>query len=190
MTDKATLRKWLSDLRANLAAAVVSGVRAHVETLESAGIDFYGYGLLPGEPGEIRSIVAAYSCESEIKVGRENDQYRYYRYSVDEWLHFCHDGFDSVNQLLEDANARYVKMRTPDTGTYEYEMDECAGLYADALLEAMVQGLATAKGAGVFGRKDKFLVIWIADSEHKIMASSARRLNSEAVAREFVAEFG
>jgi hypothetical protein len=42
----------------------------------------------------------------------------------------------------------------------------------------------------VFGAAEPFLVVWIADSGHQIMAESVQRLNPAAVAKEFMREFG
>lgn len=185
--DDTTLRNWLSQDRAPLVTAIVQAVRNHVVALNAQGIDFYGYALLPGEPYDIHSLVAVVNCESDIKVGREDDQYLYYRYGVDEWSHWQHDGFDNVNNLLMDANAQFARMQTEDDNR---KMDEYESLHSNALLEAVIQGLEVAKDNGVFGTKEPFLVVWISDSGHKIISESVQRLNSQLVAREFMAEFG
>jgi len=182
------LRKWLSQERTELANAIAQAVCNHVSTLNSQGIDFYGYALLPGEPYEIKKCVAAFNCESDIKVNSEHDEYRYYRYGVDEWLDWLCDGFDSVNKLLEEANASFHFLHLEDEDSYL--IDEYKILHSDALLEATVRGLEIVKENGVFGAKNPFLVVWISDSDHEIMNESVRRLNSEAVVRDFIAEFG
>jgi hypothetical protein len=69
-------------------------------------------------------------------------------------------------------------------------MDEYEVAHTDALLDAIVQGLESAKADGVFGVSEPFLVVWISDSGHGIMVESAQRLNSAAVAEEFLKEFG
>jgi hypothetical protein len=51
---------------------------------------------------------------------------------------------------------------------------------------AVEPGLSGGDAGGV----GLFLVVWIADSDRPIMAESVRRLNSAAVAREFIREFG
>jgi Domain of unknown function (DUF4303) len=188
--DDETLRGWLSSLPSPVAAVVVRAVRTHVAALDAHGIDFYGYALLPGEPYDIHSLVAAYACESEIKVARDNAHFPYYKYCVAEWQHFEHEGFGEVNDFLNHTNAQYASMRTRDGRNYEYEMDEFAPRYSDALLEGMIQGLAAAKDAGVFGSKERFLAVWITDSNHEVIVNSVRRLNAAAVAGEFVNEFG
>src|SRR5262245_22661667 len=106
--NEGELRRWLSEPRNALAHAVARCVRDHVNSLRSQGVMFYGYALLPGEPYDISNIVAAYNCEADIKVPRDHEQYRYYRYSVDEWAHWDHQRFETANRLLVEANHRFA----------------------------------------------------------------------------------
>lgn len=186
--DVPALRRWLSESRTALVAAVAEGVRAHVAALRSRGAEFYGYALLPGEPYDIHSLVAVTNGEDDIKVPRTDEQYRYYRYSVDEWAHWHHDCFAAANKLLVDANERFKSMHSK--ADKDYTMDDFEVAHADALLDAVVRGLDTAKHVGAFGSAEPFLAVWISDSGHRIIVESVQRLNSEAVAEEFVAEFG
>ena len=186
--DVSALRKWLAEPRPALIDAIAAGVRTHVATVRSHGIDFYGYALLPGEPYDIHSLVAVTNSEAEIDVPRTDDRYSYYRYSVDEWARWDHDGFAAANALLVEANERFQSMHTKDDGNYV--MDEFEIAHADALLDAVVGGLEVAKVNGAFGIVDPFLAVWISDSGHEIMADSVRRLNSEDVVKEFMREFG
>ncbi|MDX1944352.1 MAG: DUF4303 domain-containing protein [Pirellulaceae bacterium] len=182
------MRKWLAQPRTALVAAVADGVREHIAALRSGGAEFYGYALIPGEPYDINNLVAATNGEADIKVPPDDDQYRYYRYSVDEWQHYHHGGFAEANRLIAEANARFRSLHSKADG--DYTMDEFEMAHADALLDAVVRGLGTAKHAGAFGGAEPFLAVWISDSGHRIMVESVQRLNSEAVADEFVAEFG
>lgn len=186
--DIVALRKWLAEPRAPLIAAVAEGVREHLAALRSRGIDFYGYALLPGDHYDIHRLVAVTNTEASIKVPRSDDQYRYYRYGVDEWAHWYHDGFSVANALLAKANERFKSMHSKADD--DYMMDEFEIAHADALLDSVVRGLQAAREGGVFGYIDPFLVVWISDSEHEIMAESVLRLNSAAVAGEFMREFG
>lgn len=181
------LQKWLAEPRSALVAAVADGIRAHVETLRSRGIEFYGYALLPGELYDIRSLVAATNTEADIKVSRSDAQYRYYRYSVDEWAHYDHDCFVEANALLVEANERFKSMHSkPDD---DYMTDEFEDAHANVLLDSIVQGIEAAKASGVFGSSEPFLVVWVSDSGAEVMVESAQRLNSTAVATEFLREF-
>lgn len=128
------------------------------------------------------------NSEADIKAPHTDDQYRYYRFSVDEWAHWEHDGFAAANVLLAEANKRFSSLHTKDDD--DSMMDEFEIAHSEALLEAVVQGLEVAKAGGMFGSEGLFLVVWISDSDHPIMAESVRRLNSRGVAQEFIAEFG
>lgn len=186
--DIPALRKWLAEPRPALVTAVAEGVRAHVESLRSRGIEFYGYALLPGEPYDIHSLVAVTNTQDKIKVPSGDTQYRYYRYCVDEWAYWDHDGFTAVNKLLLEANERFRSLHTSTDD--DFVMDEFEVTHANALLDAIVRGLEAAKAGGIFGVSEPFLVVWISDSGHKIMVESVRRLSSDPVAREFIQEFG
>jgi hypothetical protein len=186
--DVVALRKWLAEPRTRLIAAVAEGVRDHVDTLRSHGIDFYGYALLPGEPYDIHSLVAVTNGVADIKVSPEDSQYRYYRYSVDEWANWHHDGFAAANTMLVEANEQFASLHSKDKG--DFRMDEFEIAHANALLDALVRGLGTARDAGVFGEAQPFLAVWISDSGHPIIVESVRRLNTKAVADEFAAELG
>ena len=186
--DKTALRKWLAKPRLALVGAVTEGVCTHVAMLQSRGVEFYGYALLPGEPYDIHSLVAASNGEADIKVTRTDSQYRYHRFSVDEWAHWDRDGFALANDLLVEANGRFASMHTKDAG--DYRMDEFEVAHSNALLEAVVRGLEAAKAGGAFGNIERFLTVWISDLGHLIIAESVRRLNSKAVASEFMSAFG
>ena len=182
------LRDWLSKPRAALTNAVKRCVREHVQRLHSRGIRFYGFALLPGEHYAINNLVAAHNCESDLEVAVGHEQYRYYRYSVDEWKHYEPEGFEAANRLLGEANLRFASMHAKEEG--DYVMDDFEIAHSDSLLEAILRGLEVAKAEGVFGTPEPFLVMWISDSGNDIMTKSVRRLNSAKVARAFEKEFG
>jgi hypothetical protein len=186
--DVAALRKWLAEPRSALIAAVSEGVRDHIGRLRSRGINFYGYALLPGEPYDIHSLVAVTNTEADIKVPRTDGKYCYYRYCIDEWKHWDHDGFAAANALLVEVNERFKSMHAKHAGGYAMDKFEVA--HANALLDAVVRGLVDAKHAGVFGRAEPFLAVWISDSGHPIITGSVHRLNPPEVAEEFMKEFG
>jgi hypothetical protein len=186
--DIPSLQKWLVEPRPELIKAVAEGIRIHVDTLRSRGTEFYGYALLPGEPYDIHSLVAATNAETDIKVPRTDGQYSYYRFSVDEWAHWDHGGFAAANARLAEANERFKSMHSKTDE--DYMMDEFEVAHADVLLESIMRGLETAKASGVFGESEPFLVVWISDSGHVMLGESVRRLNSTAVATEFIKQFG
>src|SRR4029077_1195616 len=113
--------------------------------------------------------------------------YRYYRYCVDEWAHWHHDRFQAANALLVEANEIFKSMHAKADDLYV--MDKCEIAHANVLLDALVQGLETAKTGRVFAASEPFLIVWVSDSNHAIMSKSVRQLNSPAVATEFLSEF-
>ncbi len=178
----------LEEIQPALIAAVAEDVRNHMARLDATGREIYGYALLPGEFYDIHSIVVATNSESEIKVPFSDYLYRYYRYSVDEWMNYDHKEFAKTNSVLLVANERFKAQHTREAESYQ--MDECEVAFANGVLDALVNGLDAAKKAGAFGNKEKFLVVWISDSDVPIMSESSLRLNSAAVAADFSAEFG
>ena len=178
------LRKWLSQPRLALTAAVAACVQEHVATLRSRGLDFYGYALLPGEPYDIRSLVAAFNCESDITPATDDQEQRYFRYSVDEWQHYESEGFGPANKLLAEASRAFAAMHVKDED--DCNMDEFELAHSNSLLNAVLEGLEAAKAKGVFG-VSSFLVLWIHDSDHEFIVRSAQRLNSASVAKEAIA---
>jgi hypothetical protein len=183
-----TLQKWLAEPRTALITAVADGVRSHVGTLRSRGIEFYGYALLPGEPYDIQSLVAVTNAEADIKVPPSDSQYNYYRYCVEEWVRWEYEGFAAANALLVEADEVFRSMHSKPDG--DFRLDEFEIAHVNILLDSIVQGLQAAKASGVFGGSKPFLVVWISDSNHKIMTESVRRLNPTEVATDFAREFG
>ena len=185
--NKAALRRWLAEPRTDLVAAVAQGVRDHVGFLKACGIDFYGYALHPGEPYHVADIVGVTNRVADIKVPRRHEQYQYYRLCVDEWQNWDHDQFAAANALLAEANERFAAMHTKDPS--DFRMDEFQIAHSRGLLGAIVNGLSRAKKGGVFGRRERFLVVWIDDSG-RTMFKSVQRLNSNEVYQAFKKEFG
>lgn len=186
--ETTALKQWIAAPRPALVAAVAEGIRIHVDSLRSRGIGFYGYALLPGEPYEIDGLSAVTNTAADIQRPSSSSEYLYYRYSVDEWAHWDHDHFAAANELLLEEKERFSSMHPKAED--DFEMDELELAHADALYEAIVQGLETARAGGTFGESEPFLVVWISDSDHAIMLESAKRLNSGVVAAEFTSQFG
>jgi len=185
--DTKALQKWLGEPRVQLIEAVRDGVVQQVTALKAGGIDFYGYAILPGEPHDLKSLVAVANTEADIAVPPTDKLYRYYRYGVDEWKHWEYEEFAVANGLIGREIEQLRSMHTK--GEDDFQMDEFEVAHANVLLDAILQGLEAAKAGNAFGTADPFLVIWISDSGHGIMAESVRRLNSPTIVREFMQEF-
>jgi len=180
------LRSWLAEPRTDLVAAVVEGIRQHVASLRQRGVDFYGYALLTGEIYDLNFVAVVTNTEQDVKVASTDDQYRYYRYSVDTWAHWDQDALAGANQQLSEDNGKFASLHTKDENNFR--MDEFQKSHAHRTLEAFVAGLEAVKNEGLFGEPSPFLVVWISDSNEEVMADSVRRLNSEEVADDFFRE--
>ncbi len=146
--------------------------------LEATPSDCYGYSLLPGSIHSVTSLVAAYNCESDLTDEHRADTY--YRFSVDEWSHYVHEGFDQTNAKLVELNNQLSELGGEDQHTEAY---------IEALFAAMLLAMKTVQSdAGL--ERIEFGVIWLSDSGHGIITRSAQTLNSAEVFETFAAEFG
>ncbi|MBI1247819.1 DUF4303 domain-containing protein [bacterium] len=179
------LESWLKSDDPDLIATIVADIKHHVATIRSAGQTFYGYAVLPDdylaayEPG---SISVAFNRESDISPEHRKDaeSYPYYRFSVDEWEHYVHEGFHATNFQLKSMWARFKE----DASSSELEramFDKVNNDILQALLQLKVDGTFT---------KDDYVIIWIPDSDYDIMTKSAKALNSPEIFEQFSAEFG
>jgi hypothetical protein len=85
-----------------LRMAIIDDIKRHVASLHQSGVDFYGYAVLPPDyytAFDPTTIAVAFNCESDIDDSNRGQSY--YRYSVDEWQNYVHDGFDAVNRELK-----------------------------------------------------------------------------------------
>jgi hypothetical protein len=206
--DEDTLRHWLAKPRTELITAIVDGIGEQGATLHGEEGEFYAYALLPGEPPDIGNLVGVSNTEANIKVASTEGQYHYYRYCVEEWEHWHQGGFTAANRLLTELNTEFESLHAkvkakakqnlppaPNPNPFypasldEFRLDEFQIAYGDSLLEAMIAGLEAAKARGLFGDAEKFLVVWISDSDDPVIFNSVRWLNSEHVALEFMKEF-
>jgi hypothetical protein len=186
MVDKVALQHWLKQSRTELVAKIALGVRKHVASLRSRRIDFYGYALHPGESYDIGNIVGITNREADIPVSSTDERYQYYRLCVDEWQIWDHDQFGAANKLLVKLNKQFATMHSKNPS--DYMMDRWELAHSRALLNALLQGLLTAKREGVFGDRKPFLAVWIQDPGDT-MFKSVRILNSKTVYQEFKKEF-
>lgn len=173
-TNEASLDDTLTQLRSSIAA----DIKQHVNALNESGVEFYGYALLPPDyytAYEPVTIAVAYNREADIEVENRDDIY--FRYSVNEWQNYVHDGFDSTNAVL-----RTLLSRVRD------EDDNIDDSLVESVYGAMLDGLASLREDGVFSQLP-YVVIWLSDSDDGIMNQSVKTLNSAEVYAEFATEF-
>lgn len=134
----------------------------------------FGYSLYTSD--DVSSIGPVAVRASALATVAGDSMGVYYRFSPDEWSEWEDFGFfEEVNQLIRQLSAqpRYLRVIAP----------KLLGACADVLGELKDSGAFACCG------DDLFLVVWISDSDNKIMESSAKKLNSREMFRAFAAEF-
>lgn len=187
MTSNEQLKAWLESDTSELVATIVADIQRHVKTLQSLGNSFYGYAVLPGDYStqpNPASLVVAFNRESDIAP--ENLTQPYYRYSVDEWQNYVHEGFDDTNAKLESQLAQFKSLhaRADDSA----QLDEYEIAFIAKTNRVILDALSELKQNGTFG-DDTYLIIWFSDCDYEIVNESARVLNDKDVYQLYAAEF-
>ena len=186
MTNTA-LQAWLDQDDLELVDAIKLEIREHVAKLHARADQFYGYAILPGEFEAIHNLVVAFNRESDIAP--ENVTNSYYRYSVDEWSNYEHGEFPKSNAIINLRNSQFQELHSNDNPD-NYEMNSWEVAHAIKLLNAILKAMTELRHEGLIGGNKSFAIIWIADSDNSIMPQSAKALNTDAVYKMFVEEFG
>lgn len=148
---------------------------------------YYGYAVLPGDyctQPNPASIVVAFNRESDVDQENANDVY--YRYSVDEWQNYVHDGFDATNSRLQVSFDQFKKLHKSDSDSYQLDDDEIA--YVAKINNAILDALKKLKTNGTFD-DNTYLIIWYSDADYEIMNESARTLNRLEIFEKYASEF-
>ena len=179
-----SLKEWLELERRELLLAVKSAIRDHVTTLRSAHSDIYGFALLPGDSYEVKTLVVAWNRTRDLKQDKA-----YYRYAVDEWLHWDHDALAGITPLIEGLNEQFSKLHQKSTD--DFIMDDFELAHIQSYFDTFLRALHELKDEGVFAFRnvEPYLLIWISDSGHEIIHRSVEELNSVQTVREFKSEF-
>lgn len=181
------LQTWLDRVAPEFVSAVVADIERHVRKLRSSSDSFYGYAALPGDywtQPNPASLVVAFNRESDIAA--ENAGEAYYRYSVDEWQNYVHDGFDDSNSALESLLATFKKLHAQAEDSYQSNDYESA--FVTKINRAILTSLMALKQNGTFA-DGTYLIIWFSDSDAEIMHQSAKALNNAQTYEKYAAEF-
>ena len=163
-----------------LRMAIIADIKRHVASLHQTGIDFYGYAVLPPDyytAFDPTTIAVAFNCESDIDDSNRGQSY--YRYSVDEWQNYVHDGFDAVNRELK-------ALLTATKSSDDVSVDDS---FLNSVYQAVLDAMQALRNDNTFDGVP-YLVIWLSDSGDSILNRSAKLLNSPEVYAEFASEFG
>lgn len=178
---------WLDSDAPELVAAVVADIQRHVQKLRSAGDSFYGYAALPGDyctQPNPASLAVAFNRESDIAADHSDEPY--YRYSVDEWKNYVHDGFDHTNSAMKSQLDLFQEIHTIDKDSYQLDAYEIA--FVAKINRAILAALMALKQKGTFG-DETYVVIWFSDSDTEIMNQSAKALNSAEIYKQYASVF-
>lgn len=168
------------DSFADLHSAIVSDIKRHVAGLRDAEIEFYGYAVLPPDyytAFDPTTIGVAFNCESDIAANNHGQPY--FRYSVDEWQNYVHDGFETVNAKLKSLLAANRK-------SMDDPMDD---EFVQSIYQTVLDAMHALRNDGTFANVP-YLIVWLSDSADDILNRSAKLLNSSETYSEFATEFG
>ena len=187
MTSIEELKAWLESDDPELVTTIVADIQRHVSTLRSTGDTFYGYAVLPGDyctQPNPATLVVAFNRESDIASENANDVY--YRYSVDEWQNYVHEGFEASNSQLKSSLVQFrsVHSRDPDS----FQLDEYEMAFVAKTNRAVLNAMLELKNNGTFDN-NTYLIIWFSDTDDDIMNDSAKALNEPAVYEQYASEF-
>jgi hypothetical protein len=165
---------------ADLHAAIVADIKRHVTELRQSGVEFYGYAALPPDYGtafDPTTMAVAFNRESDIDASNRGQPY--YRYSVDEWQNYVHDGFESVNGELKSllADSRESVDDSIDDG------------FVESIYQTVLDAMLALRADGTFNNVP-YLIVWLTDSGDDILNRSAKLLNSSETYSDFATEFG
>lgn len=165
---------------AKLRAAIIDDIERHVASLRQTGVEFYGYAALPPDyytAFDPTTIAVAFNCESDLEDSKRGEPY--YRYSVDEWQNYMHDGFDAVNSELKALL----------TATQSSNDDPIDDTFVNSVYQTVLDAMQTLRNDHTFDDVP-YLVVWLSDSDDSILNRSAKLLNSSDVYAAFASEFG
>jgi hypothetical protein len=181
------LQAWLRGDAPELVAAIVADIQNHVRELRSSGDSFYGYAALPSDyctQPNPASLVVAFNRESDLAAEHMDEPY--YRYSVDEWQNYVHDGFAMTNSVLESELAEFKKLHTPAGDSYK--LDEYEIAFIAKTNRAILTALMELKKNGTFA-DGTYLIIWFPDSDGEVRNESAKALNTAQIYKQYASEF-
>jgi hypothetical protein len=187
MTSNTSLKTWLERDDFELVAEIVSDVRRHVAALRSSGETFYGYAVLPGDyctQPNPATLVVAFNRESDIAPENAHDVY--YRYSVDEWMNYVHDGFEASNSKLKSLLDEFRSAHSPNPDSFQ--LDEYETGFVAKVNRAILNAMLELKSNRTLD-EDTFAIIWFSDSDYEIVNESAKALNKHEVYEQFASEF-
>ena len=153
-------------------------VKKHYKMIKEEYDDIYAYALYTCY--DATSIGPICNRECDIDVDKDDEDYIYYRYGVDEYkIGEDYDLFHEVSAVMDKA----IEEVEEDDDVYEETVER---LFTEAL-----EVMAELKEEGLFGNVDdsRYLAVWVSDSCNEIMDKSVKMLNTPKVYEEYASEF-
>ena len=154
-----------ADLQAELSAAVALHYGRLVN--EHSVDQLYGYSLYTND--DVSSIGPVANTVGGIRSTPDRKDYQYHRYGPHEWSLWDDFGiFDRSNELVRAIHA-------DNSRTFQ---EKRLGM-----LTAAFQALSEQENKRLFGPRtsDRYVVLWVVDSDEPLMPQSAAALNSAEV---------
>lgn len=175
---------WYLNAQKDLKNVLKNEIRKHIMKLKKKYPDLYGYAILPGESYEVNTLVVVYNRVSDIK-----EEAAYFRYSIDEWENWDHNALASINSQIKEINDNFRSWH-PDNSK-NISLDIIEQYHISSLHEIILSALKDLVEEDLFdfGIQERFIAIWISDSDSEIKVRSIRELNTEKVIKEYLEEF-
>ena len=175
---------WFLNAQKDLKNILKNEMRKHIIELKEEYDDLYGYAILPGESYEVNTLVVAYNRVSDIK-----EESAYFRYSIDEWENWDHNALASINSRIKEINDNFYSWH-PENSKSIY-LDKIKQSHISSFHEIILSALKDLAEEDLFdfGSHERFIAIWISDSNSEIIKKSIRELNTEKVIKEYFEEF-
>lgn len=162
------------DLKTALKGATLEHYQRYVEKYPNES--YYGYSLYTDD--DVSSIGPVATRASAIRVGPEDELYVCHRYGPNEWPDFDDFGlFGEVNAILKDLYGnRFVSFSR----------------YKKKSLEAAFDVLQELEADGIFGPRsdNRYVVLWLSDSNNPIMDRAVKEFNSPNILAAYIKEYG
>jgi hypothetical protein len=187
VTTSSSLKAWLESDDPELTATIAADIKRHITALQSSGDTYYGYAALPGDyrtQPNPATLAVAFNRESDIAP--ENSHDAIYRYSVNEWKNYVHEGFEASNSKLKSSLEEFRSLHSSNPDSLQLDEHEIA--FIAKTNRAILNALLELKRNGMLD-EDTFAIVWFSDANDPIVEESARALNRQEVYKQFASVF-
>ncbi len=166
-------QQMMNELKLELKKAICQHRKILIERYPDENL--YGYSLYTSD--DLSAIGPVSNRMSAIKVDANSPDYFYYKYCPDEWCDWDDYGlFDVVNRIIRSL---YNEMEDEEDDFYHFKQ---------SVLKQALQALKELSHEGWFGAQtdDRFLIVYLSDSNDEIMEVAAEELNTAKVYTDYM----